>query len=369
MITALGRPTGRERAGVRRYHETVGSQRAVVSVQVSTAAGFESIVRTALEHDIDGLRVEREESALLVVTVPSRSLRVLAKVPYASLVLLELGSSRVRNLSKATSTLADQLLTQPVPENIDNRRGFRVRVSEAGELVRIAPEAKRRLEKAVGRWAGLRPDPRGGGAELWVRRRRDSDVTTLSLRVDSLPTDKPAAGALKRDVAAALVRVVRPVDDEIFLDPFAGSGAIPMARAAYGNAAILSADLDPGLAQDLGRLRRSGCLGREARTGRIDVTDGDALSSFAGADPVDTVVTDPPWGLYEGGAREVAPLYRAALRSLAQVMDGCGRVVLLSAAVKEVESALAASPFEVERQLGVLVNGKKASIIQARGRG
>jgi len=340
-----------------------------VVLQVTMAAGLERVVRAALEHDIAGIEIVREESAMLTLTAPAGRLPTLSTVPYASVVLLELGSVRARSLDVAVERLAEQLLGQAMPAGFDTRRGYRIRVSDAGALVKISPRSKAALEQAASRWAGLRPDPRGGGMELWVRRRRDADTITLSLRVDRLPTDKPAAGELKRDVAAALVRVVEPAADETFLDPFAGSGAIPKARAAYDAAGIVAADRDPKLASGLDRLRRSGLLGGAARTGRVDVSDVEALRRLVGGGQVDTVVTDPPWGLYEGGVREVEFLYQAAVRSLAALMGGSGRMVLLTAATDEAVGALAGSPFELEHHFPVLVNGKKASVLQALGHG
>lgn len=336
-------------------------------LHVTMAAGFERVVRAALEHDIAGVDILSEESGLLALTAPRGRMRALATVPYVSLVLLELGSIRARSLDTAVGGLADQLLGQAMPAGLDMRRGYRIRVSDTGALVKLSPRSKAALEQAISRWGGLRPDPRGRGMELWVRRRRNADVTTLSLRVDQAPTNKRAAGTLKRHVAAALVRVVEPAVDETFLDPFAGSGAIPEARAAYSAARIVAADLDPERASGLDRLCRSGRLGKAARSGRVDVTDYEALRRLVGGGAVDTVVTDPPWGLYEGGIREVETLYQAVVRSLGAVMEGSGRLVLLTGAADEAVAALAGSPFELKHRFPVLVNGKRASVLQALG--
>ena len=66
---------------------------------------------------------------------------------------------------------------------------------------------------------------------------------------------------------------------------------------------------------------------------------------------------------------DVLELYRSALHALGAVMDGNGRLVVLTAALDEATTALATSPFELENLLPVLVNGRKASVLRACFRG
>lgn len=84
-----------------------------------------------------------------------------------------------------------------------------------------------------------------------MRRRREDDEVTLAFRISTAQRERPARGALKRDLAAALVRTVRPSGEEVFLDPFAGSGAIPQARARYRPRLIYASDIDPERVGDL----------------------------------------------------------------------------------------------------------------------
>lgn len=121
------------------------------------AAGFEAVTRSALQEDLTGVRIGAEGSGLLTVTAPLRVANEIGVLPYFSLVLLELGSTRVHRLDDAIEVLAEQLMVQERPAMIDAERGFRIRVSDRGSLVSVLPRARSALEGAVAEWSALRP--------------------------------------------------------------------------------------------------------------------------------------------------------------------------------------------------------------------
>jgi len=339
--------------------------RCVETFRLAMAAGFETVVRRAAESDVEGVTVVAEQSGLITLRGPAEAAAPLAKAPYASMVLLELGRTSEGTLDDAAASLAAQLAGRAASEELDLRRGFRIRVSDAGALVRIDAAARKALERAVTRWSGAFPSARGGGLELWVVRRRGDRRVTLSLRLDSAPVEKPERGELKQDLAAALVRTVPLSADDVYFDPFAGSGAIARARARYQHSEVFASDASPEAVDRLTRLLRRGELGARAHVACLDVGATNEVREFVGGGRVSMVVTDPPWGVFTGDLDEVKRLYRRAASTLQSVVAPDGRVVVLTAAADAAEAALASEGFALAENFGVLVNGRKARVVVA----
>jgi 23S rRNA G2445 N2-methylase RlmL len=205
--------------------------------------------------------------------------------------------------------------------------------------------------------------PRGGGVEIWVTHRRDEPDVVLGVRLDAPPAGRPAPGALRTEVAAALVRVVPPGAGDRVADPFAGSGAIPVQRARYPHAEIVAADLDPTAVAGLGTLARRGALGAHARVARLDVRDAGAVRRVLGEGAVDRVLTDPPWGRFGGAPADVVPLYRSLGEALAAVVAHGGLAVVLTGAPGAAGDALLAGGGTARGGFPVLVNGTKAEVL------
>jgi 23S rRNA G2445 N2-methylase RlmL len=209
---------------------SMSRSRSLETYRLTMAPGFERAVGRAVESDVESVVVVAQAPGSITLHGPSEAATPLAKLPYASMVLRELGRTDEERLDDAAVSLAAQLASRAVSKNLDLRRGFRIRVSDVGALVPIDAAVRRALERAVTCWSGAQPSARGGGLEVWVVRRRMDRHVTLSVRLDRGPVEKAGRGELKRDLAAALVRTVPLRRDDVYFDPFAGSGAIARAR-------------------------------------------------------------------------------------------------------------------------------------------
>jgi 23S rRNA G2445 N2-methylase RlmL len=334
------------------------------------AAGFEPIVRRALEADVAAAEIVEVDSGSIVLRADTGAgaLSTLASLPYLSLVLVEIGRYGHPSLDRAVANLVRRV-SGAVPEPLARARSFRVRVSDAGKLTAIDPRARRQLEDAIGSWSGARADPRGGGAEVWLLRRRGQRDVGLFVRLDRPSGERPAKGALKPDLAAALVRTVAARAGDVVLDPYAGSGAIVRARASLPHRRIVATDVDETHVAGLRRLHRQGRLGPHATVGRLDARDVHALEALLGGVDVDTVVTDPPWGLYEAPAGgSLADLYLATYATFRAVMAPAAPAVVLTGVPETAITAARTHGFAIAESLPVLVNGRKASVVVATAR-
>jgi 16S rRNA G966 N2-methylase RsmD len=337
---------------------------AAVELVLTCTAGFEGVVDRALAEDEPELERRGHESGVVRAAARSaRAARPLVGAGYLSGVHQVVVEQPVRARSRDAVVDGLAAAVGGTPDGpVLRPRSFRLRIMEANQPVAVAPDPRRALERAVQRWVGAPVDARGGGGEVWVSLRRGDPVARLLLRLDDPGRRRTPAGALRPEVAGALVRVVPLVDDEVFLDPFAGSGAVAAARARYPHGRLVVTDAAAERARELRRRAARGDLGPRPEVHRWRV-DG-AMPSFAGAGTVDTIVTDPPWGVFGGTDDEtVAALYEAMAASFAGLLAPAGRLVVLVADPDRLDGPLAGRGLAVASSFGVLVNGRKASVV------
>lgn len=128
--------------------------------------------------------------------------------------------------------------------------------------------------------------------------------------------------ALRPTVAHALVWLARPTAEEVFLDPFCGSGTIVAERATYPARRIVGGDLSA----DVVSVARGNIAAHPAVS--IEVCDARSLPLDAGS--VDTVVSNVPFGRQILTPQEVNGLYRDFLVELCRVLSATGRAYLLT---------------------------------------
>ncbi len=134
-------------------------------------------------------------------------------------------------------------------------------------------------------------------------------------------TDAPDAGSVHRAVASRHGGI---------LDPFCGSGTIPLEAAhtpALSQRRIYASDI---MSEAIAGTRAN--LAIHARLHRVQTRLADATrlaSIYAGYD-IDTIVCDPPFGVRSGRGLDFASLYGALLDNAAAILPPGGRLVLMS---------------------------------------
>ena len=165
------------------------------------------------------------------------------------------------------------------------------------------------------------------------------------------------AGELRPELANLLCFLSEPKPDDVFLDPFAGYGAIPIERAtAYPCRRIYAGDNDPDLMQVI--KLKANRFGKRFVVGQWDATN---LSEFKDAS-VDKIVTDPPWGIYSK-SEGLENLYLGLLKEQIRVLKPCGILVLLTANKELMGLCLLQVPeLRIKKSYDILVSGKKATV-------
>lgn len=144
-----------------------------------------------------------------------------------------------------------------------------------------------------------------------------------------------------------LCLISEPNKEDIVLDPFAGSGAIGMARKNYPYQKTISGDQNPA----------------NASIKKLNALD---LEDFKN-NSVSKIITDPPWGISIGKDLDLNDFYSKMLQEFSRVLKPRGLLITLIGQKELFENVLRKSPnFSLVKRYNILVSGKKAAIYKIK---
>lgn len=136
--------------------------------------------------------------------------------------------------------------------------------------------------------------------------------------------------ALRPTVAHGLIWLSKPRPDDVFLDPFCGSGTIVTERAAYDAAALVASDVSPAVI----------AVARRNVPEYVSLQCWDARQIGMASGSVTAIVTNLPWGnqiSIAGG--QLDSLYVEALIEMKRVPAPGGRAILLTSEGEAIQRA------------------------------
>lgn len=189
-------------------------------------------------------------------------------------------------------------------------------------------------------------------------RRNDGNMYLLLKLSYNRTTEKDLEkGALRPEVSYLLSFLANIKENDIILDPFTGSGAIPkeiIKHFKYNM--IFASELDE---EKYNKLKKK----FKGNNKKIYIKNFNALNmNFFEDNFIDTIVTDPPWNIYERKEEDYTEFYLKMLQEMKRVVKQNGRLVILMGNEYEFEKALSKINLELNDKLSVLINGKKAKV-------
>lgn len=261
----------------------------------------------------------------------------------------------------ALKLLNDRELVIKNPFHTKRSDTFRVIVSLANQLMPLEGHIMQALEKRIVSQTGLHPNRSKPDHEFWLLQRAEG-YGFFSLRLSRHKAyDKLLQkGELRPELANILCRLSEPVSGELFLDPFCGSGAIPIQRSRFPTGLIIASDIDKMKIETLKERVKE--LGLKKK---IVVRQDNALNLYRyEANSIHKIVTDPPWGHFEALGMPITEFYDKMVMELYRILTLNGRLVILTAQSDLLEGSAQrlASKLRIIKKLHILLSGKKASI-------
>ena len=139
---------------------------------------------------------------------------------------------------KSIEAMIKQVLDNPelvkkASKNIPRKTStFRIVASKENQLISVDNNLLKNLEKLFSNITNLRVDRTNPDIEIWFLARSE-DYGFFGIRITRKPNYEKVLekGELKPELANILCLISDPKPNDVFLDPFAGYGAIPIERA------------------------------------------------------------------------------------------------------------------------------------------
>jgi 23S rRNA G2445 N2-methylase RlmL len=184
------------------------------------------------------------------------------------------------------------------------------------------------VESATGWCYRSRGEGRPSQTDLSLRAHLTREATTVAVRVAATPLHRRSyrvvsrPGALHPPLARALLWLASPAENAVLVDPFCGTGTIPIeAKLWRPSLTVFGSDLD----QAAITAARTNAATASAT---IELRRADAAYLPAAGNSVDNLVTNPPWGIRVSAA---GSLSRTALPFWANadgILTQAGRIVV-----------------------------------------
>jgi precorrin-6B methylase 2 len=301
----------------------------------------------------------------LVAYESNAKVEVIQKLPFVTnsfYIIKRFAGQAAQSMSTmATAILKDRVLSFHMPVAFTPRNTFRVITSIANQLVPLDNNIMQMLEGRITDKTGLQPNRSKPDFEFWLAQRSEG-CGFFSLRVSHHKAyDKSLQkGELRPELANILCRLSDPSPNELFLDPFCGSGAIPIQRAkSFAPGLVIASDKDERNIKSLKeRVKDLGL--RKRAVVRCD----DALHLTRYEDgSIHKIVTDPPWGYFVGTDMPIEEFYRAMLSEFVRLLRPDGRLVILTGETPAMDMVIEhCQQLTISRRFNILLSGKKASV-------
>lgn len=313
---------------------------------------------------LDGLVVYRSSSTVADV----RALRFCNNSFVCLMSFDGLGRNPMAQICQ--TILADgQLLRRVAPYLPRKNLTYRFVASEENRFVPVPQRTRLALEQLLTAEPRLRPHPSNPDVEFWLLARREG-FGFVGMRITRQRANEKtlAQGELRPELCHLLCLLSEPAADDVVLDPFCGSGAIPLERArSFPYRRVLAGDIDAKHVKSLRAKVRQFRWIRRKRQQNIVIGRWDALNLHTFApESVDKIVTDPPWGFYQSQLTDLDRFLRDTLQEFHRILRRNGLMVLLVGRPQLFENCLRdfKGALTVLQRYDVLVSGKKASVFK-----
>lgn len=327
--------------------------------------GFSEVISETLQKDISDIRIMNifESSVLFQTTQEYKD--IISRI-YLNNVFVVLNSFPLEkewmdgSLAKALHKDVEYkkiLQSDPV---FQGTKSMRIMVQKGSKLVHIPRQISKKIVAEITVQTRLQHNPLQADVEFWflIRNEQFAVLGVKPTRVKATAYQESKDGKLRPKLAHILNLLSEPNKDDVYLDPFAGHGALPWDRMNnFPYAKIYVSDINEKFVRkyDKEYQKHSNIIIKKANAHNLAYLKDESVSK---------IVTDPPWGLYELKDINYEEFYTAMLKEMYRVIQKNGIIVIVTARIAEFEQALVsyAQQFACVKQIQTLVNGKKVTV-------
>lgn len=328
-------------------------------------AGFTDLVKTLMLRDTAAQEVLFCDESVIAF----RSAKSFSALPYLKQLYPLIAWGKAENLASAYQFILhisqdffhERLDMQLKPRS---QYDFVIRTFAEGNPAPIVHDLHVKLEQKLSLILKGRPNSERPELELQLHVRKNHQYYLILQRSKRVYGWLPP-GTLPPYLCRLILEVSECQKDDIFLDPFMGSGAIPLERARMGPYHfIFAGDIDEKKVEHLKTVLKQKEWEKRRKTIFPKVLDAANLANFE-TGFITRLVSDPPWGLYEDlGAAALQALYINFLREAARILAKTGRMVLLVGATVPLPDLIKGAQLSlaITEHFPVLVSGQKALV-------
>lgn len=254
--------------------------------------------------------------------------------------------------------LLDKNLNKIDRQILSGFKSFRIVYSKENEFTKLDTAALKKIESLIFKTLHLKVSRDNPETEFWILKRSEG-LKLFGLRITKRESNLEK-GKLRPELANILCELSDPTSADVFLDPFAGSGAIVFERTNMAKfQKIFAGENNKNVYQVL--INKTKRLNVPIIVGKWNATKLGALSDQS----VNKIVTDPPWGQYDNTIN-IEELYNKAMLEFYRILKVNGILVILTAQKDLITELLNNydGKLLLERQFNILVSGKKAGVFK-----
>lgn len=332
-------------------------------------SGLGDIVEAALKEQLDECTILFKADTLILYSTKSPTQTVSTLRFLNNTYVLLKSFQYIKDTVQSYNNVFKQTITDPhLPRKIHNilssrKQSFRIIVSKDNQMLSPDKQVLRRLEDRLLENRNLSIDRSLPDLEFWFLIRHEGDGY-FGLRITRHTAYEKilAKGELRPELSNLLCLLSEPTAQDVFLDPLAGSGSIPIERSTmcpYTKIYISDQDQEviAKLKDKIQNLHKNNIIVYKHNALHLAT-----YTNFS----INKIVTDPPWGVHQGENLDLVQFYSSMLQSFEKILMENGVIVLLVGRNSYIEDALKNCSLSLVSKFDILVSGRKASVYKIK---
>lgn len=334
-------------------------------------SGLHEVVRSALVHQLNDVEIQLLLDGLVVYTsdMPDQTIKNIRFFNNTFLLLHLFPPNKKELDQKSVETVMRGVLKNPavvpgVPRwALSHASSFRIIASRENQTETVDSDLLGKLERFFAYRLKLKTNRSKPDIEVWFLSRSEG-YCFLGIRLTRAHTSDRdlEKGELRHELANLCCLISEPKKEDVFLDPFAGSGAIPIERVkVFPYKQVIASEIDKNTFEKLRKRVLQDQL--KITLGNWDALDLKSIMNGS----VSKIVTDPPWGIFTQPGIDLESFYSTMLKEFIRILKNDGLITILMGQKELFEKLLRNYPnLILLEKYDILVSGKKAAIYKIR---